>query len=452
MLSIKDILLTPIYFITIYFFIVYISKKTIKNKQLQKYFKWAILTRMLATIAFSIIHGLYYGGDTGAYYHSSKKIWEAFLDKPTYAFQLIFSSSANLDPALIKYTSQMYMDIGGTEGIIIKIASFIGLFSFHTYTIIAFCFSLFCFSGLWAIYRIFYRLYPTLHKELAIAILFFPSAVFWGSGLLKDPLTMGALGWLFWGFYNSIVAREKIASSLLSISVGFILLYKIKIYILLCFLPAALAWIFLEYNSKIRSSLLKWLTLPIFLLAGVIIGYFALVRVSEDDKRYSLDTMAKTAAVTADYLRYMSEKQGGAYYNIGELDGTAGSMFRVAPQAINVSLFRPYLWEATNPFILLAALESAIFLIITLIAFIRNGVFKSFSKITKTPLLLFCFIFSLVFAFAIGVSTVNFGSLVRYKIPLFPFYLSAVLILFSSNKLKYKSKLLHRNKELRKIA
>jgi hypothetical protein len=38
-------------------------------------------------------------------------------------------------------------------------------------------------------------------------------------------------------------------------------------------------------------------------------------------------------------------------------------------------------------------------------------------------------VFSIVFAFAIGISTFNFGSLVRYKIPIYPFFLSMLFVL-----------------------
>jgi hypothetical protein len=38
------------------------------------------------------------------------------------------------------------------------------------------------------------------------------------------------------------------------------------------------------------------------------------------------------------------------------------------------------------------------------------------------------------FAFSVGLTTSNFGALVRYKIPAVPFYLSAILILYQRSK------------------
>ncbi len=42
---------------------------------------------------------------------------------------------------------------------------------------------------------------------------------------------------------------------------------------------------------------------------------------------------------------------------------------------------------------------------------------------------MFCFLFSVVFALFIGATTLNFGTLVRYKIPCLPFYIISLYLL-----------------------
>jgi hypothetical protein len=59
---------------------------------------------------------------------------------------------------------------------------------------------------------------------------------------------------------------------------------------------------------------------------------------------------------------------------------------------------------------------------------------KLFRMIGSDHYLLFAFIFSLIFSFSVGISTANFGALVRYKIPALPFFVSALLILYSKYK------------------
>jgi ABC-type sulfate transport system permease component len=104
-------------------------------------------------------------------------------------------------------------------------------------------------------------------------------------------------------------------------------------------------------------------------------------------------------------------------------------MLRLAPQAINASLFRPYLWEAKNPLMLMAAMESLFVLGLTLVVAVRKP--GKFLSSFRDPYVMFCIVFSITFAFAVGVSTFNFGTLVRYKIPMLPFYLVGLMLSFN---------------------
>ena len=104
-------------------------------------------------------------------------------------------------------------------------------------------------------------------------------------------------------------------------------------------------------------------------------------------------------------------------------------MLRMAPLAIIVTLFRPYLWEASSPVLLISALEGFFTLLTTLYVFFKTGVFKTIGTILNEPTVLFCMIYALVFSFAVGFSAYNFGALARYKIPALPFYYVALVIL-----------------------
>ena len=106
-------------------------------------------------------------------------------------------------------------------------------------------------------------------------------------------------------------------------------------------------------------------------------------------------------------------------------------MAKLAPQAIATALFRPLPWEAHNPIMLLSALEATFFLLFTLRIFWRTGVVATIKFVVTTPVLVLCFLFSLIFAASVGINSGNFGTLVRYKIPMIPFYLSGLYILQS---------------------
>jgi len=206
------------------------------------------------------------------------------------------------------------------------------------------------------------------------------------------------------------------------------LIFAVKKYVLLCFLPTVLLWVYWGNLQKIKSRMVQIMLVPVVIAVIVVSGIFAIIKVGENDKRYAIDKIAETAAITAYDIGFYSGKNAGSGYSLGELDGSFGGMLSLFPQAVNVSLFRPYLWEVRNPLMLLSAIESFAFLIITAFMLLRHPL-KFFSALLRSPTVMFCLVFSIIFAFAVGASTYNFGTLSRYRIPLAPFYLVALVLI-----------------------
>ena len=155
---------------------------------------------------------------------------------------------------------------------------------------------------------------------------------------------------------------------------------------------------------------------------GVLIS----TKLGETSNRYSVDKVLVTAEETARWLTTMGEHDQGSVYSLGDFDFSYAGIARKTLPAIWVSLFRPYIFEAKNIVMMLSAVESLLFLLFTIYIFIRHGVINVFSTIRTQPFITFCLLFSILFSFAIGISTYNFGTLVRYKIPMMPFYLTGL--------------------------
>jgi hypothetical protein len=77
---------------------------------------------------------------------------------------------------------------------------------------------------------------------------------------------------------------------------------------------------------------------------------------------------------------------------------------------------------------LLSALENTFLLLLFIKVLLKNGM-GFFFRVFGNPVLTLCFVFSIFFAFSLGLTTANFGALVRYKIPAIPFFLSMLYIL-----------------------
>lgn len=429
-MELKDLYITPFYLAIIYI-IAYSLRSSVTNVYTKKYFIPALSVKIIGAIALGILYHTLYGGDTNNYYHQAGIVYGAFGDSFAAGWELV-TTAGDITPAISKYVAQMtWFGHGNNEYFVIRVAAVFALFCFNTYTVIAVMFATVTFTGMWAMYMTFAKIRPQAYKELATAVFFLPSVFFWGSGLLKDSLCLGALGWLFYTFYRGAIERKNILRCVL-LGMGSIgVIFAMKIYILLAFLPPALLWAFNESTRDIRSAAVRWLVKPLFLGVGGLVAAYAIVQLSAADARFNLNNIGAQSKLTADYLQQVSKTEQGSGYNIGVQDGTIGSMVKMAPQAVIVSLFRPFLWEARNPTMALSALEATYFLFLTLRIFWRVGFFKTLKAISSMPILTLCFVFSLVFAISIGISSGNFGTLVRYKIPLMPFYLAGLYILQS---------------------
>lgn len=427
-MELRDFLVTPIIILLVYS-IAYIVRPYVTTDLTRRYFFPALTVRIMGALLLGIIYQFYYnGGDTFNYHtHGSRIIWETLISNPADGLELIFSSGSD-ENISYRYASRILFWGDSSSYFIVRIAAIFDLLTFSTYSATAVLFAVVSFTGMWLFFNVFVTSFPRLHKWIAFAILFIPSVVFWGSGILKDSLVLASVGILTYCVKIIFIDRRIKAINIILMIVSTIIIYEVKIYILMCFFPAMLLWIYASAFYKIKSAVLKALLGPFILVLIIVSGYYAVVKIGEDDRRYSLDNISRTARITAYDIGFYTGRDAGSGYSLGELDDSFTGMLRLAPAAINVSLFRPYVWEVKNPLMLMSALESLTLMMLTIYIFFRKR--SLFFRAFGDPNVLFCMVLSLTFAFAVGVSTFNFGTLARYKIPLLPFYALALILIY----------------------
>lgn len=199
-------------------------------------------------------------------------------------------------------------------------------------------------------------------------------------------------------------------------------------------MPAYTYWIFYRYKNLINSRFIKSVMSPFLFIISTIGGIFVFYKIAQFSERYAFDNLMRTAKDTQNWL-YQSSQNGGSGYSLGNIDYTPLGMVKIFPKAVNVALFRPYIWEARKPILVPAALEGLISLFFTIRLLYKTGFIRFVKLIVINPEVQFCMIFSIMFAFSVGFTSFNFGSLVRYKIPLMPFYYIALFILADKEKI-----------------
>ena len=130
---------------------------------------------------------------------------------------------------------------------------------------------------------------------------------------------------------------------------------------------------------------------------------------------------------------------------IQQLDGWMGvaslpfGIVKKTIPAIWVTIFRPHPWEVRNPVMLLSGLEALFFVWLFWRAYFYK--FKLNSKARSSSVIItFCLIFSLLLSWAVGLTSYNFGTLVRYKIPMMPFFAIAMYMMRRNKDLLLKQK------------
>ena len=429
-----DILMAPLALMIIYFVVSAFrptSRRGIKNSDC---WSWGLMLKLGGAISISLMYEYYFpGGDTTFYHRGGVAVYQSLFVSPMDWFELVFTPiSLDEDPMLFyNYQSKIVFLGDSASYFVCRILGVTNIVTFGSYLANALLLATFSFFGSWVMYLSFARLYPHYSKYIFLAIFCAPSVLVWGSGIFKDTFTFAAMGFLIWSLVNIFFLRRRILISVLVLIFSFLLIYLVKVYIIMCLAPALLIWVVTTYNSKIPSLFLRAALTPIALIFAAVGGYYALNLISQGTARYNMDTLAYTAESTARWIHYVSETQGGSAYYLGDYDFTPQGMLRKFLPAVNVTFFRPYLWEVKNVAMLLSALESFGFLIFTIFVIRKKGVGKFFSGITSNPTVLFCLVFSIFFAFSVGVTTYNFGSLVRYKIPALPFYLIALILIWN---------------------
>lgn len=436
-MELRDLIVTPIWLFIIYA-VAYRIRPFVTDSITRRYFFPALTVKIIGALAVGFIYQFYYGGgDTFNFHtHGSRPMWEAFWDSPEKGLKLFFYGGADLI-GVYQYASRIFFINDESSFAVIRLAFLFDLLTFSSYSATAILFAALSFVGMGLFFLVFCKQYPHLHKLLAFCSFFIPSVFFWGSGLLKDTVTLTCLGVAVFAVHALFVERRFGIGYILILCISLFTMYKVKIYILLMFLPSVVIWIFMSNLQRIRVKLVRVMLFPPVIASAVVLGYFAMVEAGKDNTKYSLDKIGETAKVTAYDIRYWTGRDAGSGYTLGELDGSLASMVKLAPQAINVSLFRPYIWEVRNPLMLLSALESLAFLLLVLYLIFFRFRLKTLNAVGDRNVL-FLLVFSIAFAFAVGVSTFNFGTLVRYKIPLLPMFATALVLIYDFSKSERK--------------
>ncbi len=441
--AIDDLIMAPFCLLLLFAILRNRAEKN-KDANVRRMYYKGFYFKIICVLAYTFVtEFIFKGGDTGLYYQAIQDLRAALSNDFNHATTIAKSFKLTMDNPLAPFFYYDNYADDFTYNYMASASNFfvprLGLIPsyifFNNYLCINFVFGFFALGGSIRIFKFFHYYYPDYTREIALAAIFLPSVGFWSAGLLKDPICFGSIGYILYAVQNVFVKKKNIkASVILMILCGF-LIYFIKVYILLTLILAILIWLFAETNKLIADKTLRnifsGMTFLIsFLVAFFLLNYFTSQEAAKD---YKLDTLLDKAEYQRKVIKDLAATTPlGSNFSINTSNPVA-----LVPNSIAATFFRPFLWEVKSLVAVFSGVESFLFLLFTLFFFFKRGVQNYFKITFADPRMLMCFIFSMVFAVAVGASTSNFGALSRYKIPCMPFYFMGLLLVYKKAALNY---------------
>jgi hypothetical protein len=438
-----DFLFFPFY-LALFSFLFSKLRQNYSDPLLKKYHKQGFWVKVIACVAFTIFNAYISPGDSTGLYHKEGVNIFHLIQKDLNNIGMLFSDGKDFDESLLKDPYNAGYFKAPNNFLVTKLVAAVSFFTFGKYMVINLVFALIAFTGAWKLFLFFYEQYPKLHKKFAIAILFLPTFIFWSAGILKDTICIAALGWITYGLYEIFHRKKSIFKNTVIVLIFSYLLIILKVYILISYVPFFILFIILKNMQSVTSVAIKYLIAPALIVGSMFgftkvlnsygdeLGQFAVKDVTKSIKRYNKA-----------YENQVNSGTANSNFSLGvEFDGSMVGLVKLAPIAISTTFFRPFLWESHKPSTILSSIEALLLMLFTIYIIFKAGFISFFKLISSDPLIMYCFLFSCVFALFVGASTLNFGSLVRYKIPCMPFYLISLYLIHDKVKQRAAAKLL----------
>ena len=386
-----------------------------KESGVMKNIFWAALgVKLFAGLAVGWIYFYHYGqGDTITYWNDGKFLAEKMISDFSGTLSFYWDDSAFQWEGLINDRPRSLF--------FVKISGLLAFLCYGNYWMMSVVISFISFLGAWYLCVKIIQFFPDARLASIIAFLFYPSVVFWSSGLIKESLGLAALYFLS-GILLTIIKSRRIkmwefVTALASLWIA----WNLKYYWVGIFIPIAITTV-LVIMIKIfkptfkRFELTIWIGLFILLLLGTtsIHPNFYPSRILQVIWENNREFMTLTNSNNAIHYRDLSPSLNSVLLNV--------------PQALVSGIFRPFVWEAHNVTSMAAGVENLILLILTLMAI------PSMPKLFSSPnriLVLAILTYILILATFLALSTPNLGTLSRYKVGFLPFL---VYLLISQNQ------------------
>ena len=267
-------------------------------------------------------------------------------------------------------------------------------------------------------------------KLLAWGVLYMPSVWFWGSGLMKDSVCLGGIGFIIHYMYRLFIKKEFSVKSIIALIALIYIVGNIKSYIIIVLAIGLAVFVFYKFVTPFKNVVIRGFIILIFLTVIITVAF--VTNFGEQLQELADESKVQVDAYQRNYdaVQNEDERSRGSVKS-GEIDASITGLILHSPIAIFTCLFRPFIWESRKIFILFSSFESLLLLLCTVYVIIKLRFLGFFREVFNNPYILTSFFIAVLFALIIGFTTYNFGTMARYKIVLLPFYFFTLVYLYT---------------------
>lgn len=385
--------------------------KKVSEGPFKRFFFPGLLAKLAAGLIYGFIYCYYYGyGDTLNYFSDALLLSDLAAASPQDYLGALLSDQFpdNIQTSLLFLYQPRAL-------FLVKVTSVFALLSMGNYWICSLYFSFISFLGLFYLAKTCAETWPRRNWQVAIAFLFFPSVLFWSSGLSKESLVMGGIGFVAGVFLNLYFRKHTLnLPSLLAVLLSIYVIWVLKYYYAALLIPLLVTLLLVSYLRPYikvaRGS---------FAEAGFgLLLFFLLLWVpSQLHPILSLSRFMQHLVDQHNVIVSLSSPESLIHFK--GLEPEFYSLATHIPLALFSGLFRPAVWDAATVFQWIVALENLLLLLFALAALWR---IKDIVKAREKLLLLGVLVYILILAVVLTFAAPNFGTLVRYKIGFLPFF------------------------------
>ncbi|TXK28393.1 hypothetical protein FVR03_20855 [Pontibacter qinzhouensis] len=395
----------------------------------------ALLLKLLAGVLLGLLYHHYYGaGDTITYHKASLRLRDyAFLSPTGYVRLILFNE---FESEAFRSTVPFSANPGFSNSFyFIKMDSVLNLITGGNYYIKSLYYSLFSFCGAVCLVASLAHVFPGTKRAAVVAFLFFPTVVFWGSGLSKDSVLMGSMCWVV-AFVLDLAHRNI---KVLQVLLGLLMLYvfiRIKVFMAAALIGILAAYLLIQWLARFSLQLQRERT-QLILLLSLTVGVGLLLMLSVG----IFNPVFLFWQIVTSHDAILAQSLHGPHIQFHQLEpGWQGILINM-PKAFFSAVYRPFLFESCQPLYLLLGAENFILLLLSMLSvasLLRRG-----SSWHMPPFYVALFLFVVLTAILTGLSTPNFGSLSRYRIIFMPFLVYLLLQSYYARELLQRVNSIH---------